>query len=231
MIRSGSTLQYQLASMIVERAGAGMRIAYAPEAQFERVSRDYADQSGRLLVFKVHVCTPALVEACVNEGALVIYSYRDIRDVAVSAMRKFGKSFEELRDLGWLDQAIGDYYGWRSLASTMASRYEEMRDDVRGEASRINRHLGTPVPEEEVAGLAAEFTLEAQKRRVEQIRQGIGRDVGSEEIVFDPRELLHHNHIHAGEVGAWRRLLSPAQITFLNERYEKWFADARYEAR
>ena len=231
MIRSGSTLQYQLASTIVERAGVGMRVSYAPEAEFERVSRQHAGESAKLLVFKVHVCTPALAEACAKDGALVIYSYRDIRDVAVSASRKFGKSFEELREAGWLDQAIDDYYKWRSLPGTMARRYEEMRDDVLGEAKRINVHLGAPLAGEEVVELASGFSLEAQKRRVERIKESVGRDVGSREVVFDPRELLHHNHIHAGEVGAWRRLLAPDQIAFLAERYGKWLTDAGYEAR
>jgi hypothetical protein len=228
MIRSGSTLQYQLASTIVEHAGVGERVGYAPEAEFERVRKEHAHQARRMLVFKAHVCLPAFVDACTNEGALVIYSYRDIRDVAVSASRKFGKSFDELRDAGWLDQAIDDYYKWLSLPRTLVSRYDEMRDDVAGEAARINRHLGTPLPIEEVKELARGFSLEAQKRRVSQIRERVGPDIGSRDIAFDPTELLHHNHIYDGETGGWRRLLSPDQIAFLNERYAKWLAEARY---
>ena len=229
MIRSGSTLQYQLASAIVERAEIGERMTYAPEAEFERVSREHACQSGRMLVFKAHVCTPALIEACADDGALVVYSYRDIRDVAVSSLRKFGKSFEELRDAGWLDQAIDDYYKWCSLPTAMVSRYEEMRDDILGETARINRHLGAPLRIEEVEKIASGFTLETQKLRVEELKARVGRQVGNQDIVFDAKELLHHNHIHTGEIGAWRRLLSAEQIAFLNERYKTWLVDAKYE--
>jgi hypothetical protein len=229
MIRSGSTLQYQLAAEIVERSGIGRRIEYAPESEFEQVSADVAAPG--LRVFKAHVCLPAMERECLERGARVVYSYRDIRDVAVSSVRKFGRTLEQLLDDGWLDQAITDFERWTRLPNVLVSRYEEMAADVEGEAWRIARHLAAPLDASAVGAIAREFTLEAQRERVERLRAQHGERIASGGTVFDPRELLHHNHIHAGEVGGWRRELAADDAERLNRRYAQWLERAGYPSR
>ncbi len=180
-------------------------------------------------MFKAHVCARALEQECKRRHARVVYSYRDIRDVAVSSVRKFGKHLEELLEAGWLDQAIADYYRWTSLPRVSVSRYEEMFHDVQGEARKINVHLGAPLEPAVVEDLAKSYTLEEQRLRAELVRARHGSRIPNSELVFDPRELLHHNHIHSGELGGWRRLLSPAQRTALTDRYSDWLQATGYE--
>jgi hypothetical protein len=228
MIRSGSTLQFQLASAIVERAGIGSRVEYTPEAQFESVRSRFPEAERTLRVFKAHVCAPALARECEQGRARVVYSYRDIRDVAVSSVRKFGMSLEQLLEDGWLDQAIADYYRWTALPDVSVSRYEEMFHDVAGEARKINAHLGAPLAPAVVDELARSYTLEEQRLRVERIKASQAARISNGEVVFDPRELLHHNHIHSGELGGWRRLLTPAQRDALTERFSDWLQATGY---
>lgn len=229
MIRSGSTLQFQLTSTIVERATIGSRVKYAPESEFENIKKEFPDSERELMVFKVHVCTPTLAQECLDERARVIYSYRDIRDVAVSAIRKFGMSFDQLIETKWLDQAIADYYRWTALPSISVSRYEEVYNNVIGEAKKINAYLGFPLQPLVVEEVAADYTIEKQKLRIEQIRVRHGSHISGGEIVFDPTELLHHNHIHAGEIGGWRRFLSPEQRAVLTDKYSDWLIETGYD--
>lgn len=230
MIRSGSTLQFQLASAIVEQAAIGTRIAYAPESDFSHVREHHSLTQG-IKVFKVHVYTPDLANKCNEYGAKVIYSYRDIRDVAVSAMRKFGMSFSELMEAKWLDQALIDYYHWTKCLSFSVSRYEDFVEDVMGEAEKINRFLGTPLASHDICRLSKEFSIDRQQIKINRLNELHGSSIMPKEIVFDPVELIHHNHIHQGEVGGWRTLLSDSEKYLLTDKFSGWLEETGYDTR
>lgn len=228
MIRSGSTLQFQLASTIVESMGQGGRMKYVPESEFETTQKRHAKDTG-LKVFKAHVCTLTLSRIAQTGGSKVIYCYRDIRDVAVSSMRKFGMSFDALVNAGWLDQAITDYHAWTNMPNVLVSRYEEMICDLKKEASRITDFLGLNVNPDALSSLAEQYDITSQKQRIHALKQRCGQDILDSDIVFDEVELLHHNHIYKGEVDGWRYLLSPLQQHFLAERYSSWLLSRGYD--
>lgn len=228
MIRSGSTLQFQLASSIVEHAGLGRRVKYVPESEFETMLDRHTKDAG-LKVFKAHVCTLTLAKIAQAGGAKVVYCYRDIRDVAVSAMRKFDMSFDALVDAGWLDQAIADYYAWTNMPNVLVSRYEKMICDLGQEALRIAEFLGLNADIEALSILAEQYVIPAQQQRIDTLKQRYGQGIDGRDIVFDEVELLHHNHIHKGEVGGWRDQLSPLQQRFLTERYKEWLLSLGYD--
>ena len=230
MIRSGSTLQFQLASAIVEQAALGTRIPYAPESDFPYVREHHSLTQG-IKVFKAHVYTPDLANECNKYGAKVIYSYRDLRDVAVSAMRKFGMSFSELMDAKWLDQALVDYYHWTKCPSVSVSRYEDVVGDITGEAEKINRFLGAPLAFHDICCLSKEYGIDRQQVKINRLKELHGRSIMPKEIVFDPIELMHHNHIHQGEVGGWRTLLSDSEKSLLTNKFSGWLEENGYDTR
>lgn len=227
MIRSGSTLQFQLASSIIERAGLGRRMKYVPEAEFDAV---LAGNPGNeeLKVFKAHVCALPMAGLCHSGDAVVLYCYRDIRDVAVSALRKFNMSFESLVEARWLDQAVSDFNAWTVMPRVLVSRYEDMVGSIGREACRISRFLGAGISSEEVQSIAEEFSIPAQQERIKTLRQRHPGPIMADDIVFDDKELLHHNHIHKGEIGAWRSELLPLQQRFLTDRYRSWLMSSGY---
>lgn len=227
MIRSGSTLQYQMASSIVEHACLGCRLKYVPESEFETVLNRHREDTG-LKVVKVHVCTLTLAKLAQKSDAKIIYCYRDIRDVAVSAMRKFDMSFDALIDAGWLDQAITDYYAWTNMPNVLVSRYDQMTCNLKQEMSRISVFLGLTINDDTLSKLAKEFEIPVQKQRIDALKQRHGQRIDESEIVFDEIELLHHNHIHKGEIDGWRHMLSPLQQSFLTERYSQWLHSLGY---
>jgi hypothetical protein len=217
MIRSGSTLQYQIASELVESRGLGERVAYAPEAEFSRVLEKHAATPG-FKVFKAHICTPEIRQLFAGQQALGIYSYRDIRDVTVSSIRKFEKTFDELVEQRWLDQALDDYKLWIQLPRMLVSRYETIVEDLAAEAARIAKHLGITLDAAEARDLADRYSIERQRERVKEIAtkfQGGGE-------MFDGKSLLHHNHIRSGARDLWKTELTGAQTRLLEEKFGAW---------
>jgi hypothetical protein len=228
MIRSGSTVQYQLSSEIIESAKCGMRAPYAPESDFGKI-RDSHDF--QFMVFKAHLCLPDLRRECLNNEAKVIYSYRDIRDVAVSAMRKFEMTFDDLINKEWLDQAIDDYYQWTSMPDVLISRYETFHSNLVKETRKISDFLKIPLSEQTVEHIGRDFQMDRQKERMLRLRPPDIGISGREELVFDPRELLHWNHVHDGQVGAWKTLLTQDQRSCLTHKFSDWLLETGYSIR
>lgn len=227
MFRSGSTVHYQIVSHLVEAAGRGRRVSWhAPDA-FGRVRRT-AGADGGIAVFKAHGLTPEMREEVESNGALVITSHRDIRDVVVSAMRKNGWSFRRIwredRPRYWTRR----FEEWASLPGAMVSRYETLVEDLVGETRRIAAHLAIPLGEEEAAVIADTYAIDRQRERAEAVRRR--REATGAAVKFDPHSLLHHNHIASGGSGDYRSVLSPAEIRVIEDECGDWMERWGYAA-
>lgn len=228
MIRSGSTVQYQLTAEIIESSKCGMRVPYVPESDFVKIRDNYDSQ---FTVFKAHVCLPDLSRECLNNGAKVVYSYRDIRDVAVSAMRKFEMTFDDLIEKGWLDQAVEDYHQWTAMPDVLISRYETFHNNLIQETRKISDFLQISLSEQMVERIGRDFQTDRQKERMTRLRPPDIGPSGRGGLIFDPRELLHWNHLHDGQVGAWRTLLTQDQRFCLTHKFSDWLLATGYSIR
>jgi hypothetical protein len=226
MIRSGSTLQYQIAAELVERHGIGQRIEYASEEDFPILAARYRGVPGHK-VFKAHICTPELEQLCSEGDAVALYSYRDLRDVALSASRKFGISLEDLLERGWLDQAIADGKRWRAQPRVLVSRYEEVVMNLTLEVERTAQFLELQTTRSQAEQIAVSLSIDQQRERIRVAMPEAARAARATLLEFDPHSLLHHNHIHEGEVGGWRTL-SPDEQLRLAERYGWWLTAEGY---
>src|SRR5512138_2281267 len=86
MIRAGSTLQYQIASELIERLGLGRRTGYLPPAEHAWVLG--ARPVAGLSTFKTHELTEQVARQCRQSDAVALYIYRDLRDVVSSLQQK-----------------------------------------------------------------------------------------------------------------------------------------------
>ena len=230
MIRSGSTLQYQLAAAIVEAAGAGERLAWEPEVELERTLEAIRGDSG-LRVVKAHVCSPGLA-GWARGGAPVLYVHRDLREVAASLMRKFRIGIDELLARRWLDGAIAAYAAWTSMPNVLVRRYGELVGDPAAEAVRIHDFLALwlgdrRLPEPLLREIGRDHDLPRQRQRVAELVERHGRAVGADEMLFDPRELLHHDHFGAAGMAEG---LAPEGRAELSARFRDWLRAAGYRA-
>jgi phage host-nuclease inhibitor protein Gam len=127
-----------------------------------------------------------------------LYTYRDVRDVAVSLMNMRNIGFEELIFRNQeVQQSLNDFQAWTSLDGVLVSQYEEMVGNIFQEVLRIANHLNIELSETEAQIIADNHTLDRQKQRIQQWQQREDFNPST----HDDRSLLHHNHIHSGNSG------------------------------
>jgi hypothetical protein len=143
-------------------------------------------------------------------------------------MRKFEMTFDELINKGWLDQAIEDYHQWTAMPDVLISRYESFHDNLIQETQKISNFLQISLSDQIVEHIGRNFQTDRQKERMARLRPpNIGLS-GREALVFDSHELLHWNHIHNGQVGAWRTLLNQDQRACLTHKFSDWLLATGY---
>lgn len=225
MLRSGSTLQYQLAVAILEKTGRGSGLGDPRNVDCLELAN--ANPSGIMQVLKVHKFKHLRqVEAAIDQGqAKCLYTYRDVRDVAVSLMNMRNISFEELifRNKE-VQQSLSDFQSWTSFDEVLISRYEEMVHNIPQEVLRIAQHLNVELSETEAIAIANHHTLDKQKQRIQQWKEGENFNPSSHEA----KSLLHHNHINSGKSQQWSETLTALQIAYLESLTETWLRDRGY---
>ncbi len=226
MHRSGSTLQFQLTAHLVEAAGRGRRVEWAPADEFPRVREASRGEPG-WKVFKTHHCTPAVAAEFAARNARGVYIFRDVRDVVVSRVRISGRSFDAV----WaraLDRALAAFDQWTRLADVLVSRYETVVGDVAAEVARIATHLALDVDRRECERIAAAY---APARQEERIREAVAAGrlrPGPGGRLFDPVSNLHVNHIGSGRSGDWRTALSAEELALVEGRARRWLTANGY---
>ena len=169
MIRSGSTLQYNITYRIVETLSLGRHL-HCNENAKQILANDW-DRTW--LVNKGHVYKPYHVPAkCLAEGKFrLVMIYRDLRDVLVSTMRFRRRTFDETlavlveetieRERGWF-RYIPKQYIYRS-------RYEDVIKDVEREIINISNFLDLRLTYTEIKAIYNETNLNATKQHVKQL--------------------------------------------------------------
>ena len=219
MFRSGSTVQFQIASHLVEHCGLGGRLGWRSADDFAAVRAAYP-ADGRLRVFKAHHLSAAIRAEVAASGGLVVTTHRDIRDVVASAIRKNGWSFRHIWKHRMLARWTGRFDEWAALPGALVSRYDRLVADLGAEAVRIGRLLGVDVSADLAATIAAAYAVERQRERTAEVR--LRRAQRQLETKYDDHSLLHHNHITSGEIGGYRRVLRPAEIRLIETECGDW---------
>ena len=226
MKRSGSTLQYQLAALLVERLGAGRRY---PEQELHGTMGvpEKEPPGGGWTVFKTHICSERVASLLRGGEAKAVYVFRDLRDVVVSLMAMKGHTFEKTMARRDLPKAVEQSGKWLACPGVLVSRYEEVIADPANEVTRIGGHLGLDVPRSLAEEIAAEYSVERQKQRIaEAAADGQVRDIDGRFVL--PKDRLHVNHIFTGGAGGWRQVLSREQAAQVEQSYGDWLRARGY---
>lgn len=225
MMRSGSTLQYQLTVAILEKTGKGTGFGEVRYGDCQQLLKKQL--SGQMNAVKVHQFRHLKgVETAIKQGkAKGIYSYRDIRDVTTSLMKMRKTSFEKLIfETGEINECIRDFYAWTKLDNLLISRYEIMVSDLTQEVLRIAEHLDIKLSQKEAQTIADEYSIERQKNRIESWK----KNQNSENKFYDPKSLLHANHINSGKTNQWQKELKPIQVAYLETMAKNWLISQNY---
>lgn len=212
MIRSGSTLQFQIAYQMLTRRKICRRWTYLVPERLERKLRrlDGTQVSG---LAKTHVLTPSAMKFLQQGKAKALYCFRDLRDVAVSGMRAFGYDWARFKADRLLEDAVTAEQVWRAQPGLLVQRYEQFMTDLPAAVTEIAQHLEIELEPREAARIARKLGLDRQKQRLKRWKAAF---------------FASATHIHHGEVGSWRHQLSPAVADEITTKYSGWLTAHGY---
>jgi hypothetical protein len=225
MMRSGSTLQYQLAVAIVEKRALGCGLGEARNSNCQDLIT--ANFNNQIQVVKVHQFShlQGAKEAVAQGQATCIYIYRDIRDVTVSLMKMRKWNFDRLIfGSKEIQQCLKDFNLWTSIPEIYISSYENMMQDLKQEVARIAQHLKIELSPEEITEIAQNHSLQQQKNKIKTWKWESGKNSGN----YEPKTLLHYNHINSGKSQQWRDSLNQIQLGYLESIAKKWMETQGY---
>jgi hypothetical protein len=242
MYRACSTWQYEVVAHLVERHRGGRRLGYVTPEQYAGPSgRDAAAGGPRptdgdgWCVFKSHDLDRCFARAIADGRAVVIYAYRDVRDVVFSLMHKRRLTFEQLLRQGMIHQVLANDRFWTRQPNVIIQRYDEILADPVGAVRGLADHLGIRPDDGEAERLAKEYSLAANKARTEALRlrlerNGVDLKEAANSLICDSTTLLHWNHVRDGRPGSWFVESTPRQRLILQRLCGRWLAARGYPA-
>ena len=257
MLRSGSTLQYNIARLLVDLSGVGAGEGYFAETTPGKISSKMHQwgSSEKLHVVKTHELYPE-AETMMGDGrAKICYIHRDIRDVAASARRKFNHEWNYLLSL--LDSSIATYYRLRKMDQVLWQKYEMVVADISTSTMEMAHFLNISPARNIVTAIASECSIDniesvakswennISYRLKENFRKlcflkpllvksgvpkGILEKISRAMLPHDGKTLLHADHISStrGDSGVWKSIFDEKEQDILTCRYHQWLNDAGY---
>lgn len=228
MPRSGSTVQYQIVSEIIESLCLGMTIGWVnvPTKEFLEYLENVTVRKDKFLVIKSHNYSLPIKTLVEIGNAKVVYVYRDLRDVTVSLANKFAKSTDDA--ISRLKTHLNNYYSWTGIETIMISRYENIVEDLYSEVLRIANYLEIKINSDLARSISNKLELSQQKQRIKNLEHSSNVIKTSGDDIYDPVSQLHNNHIHSGKWGQWKDSLSQEQLEFIETWAFSWFVDRGY---
>ena len=234
MFRSGSTWQYQVACELVRRAGYSAKpLGFLNGSELAKFLVNPRDAETYYL-YKTHAPDPIHLTLAPTEFG-VLYSFRDLRDVAYSMAHKLGIDFwKVVRDHGIIDLCIAADGFWKAMPGVLTQRYESWVSDNFQFVRKIAAHIGTNLSDSDLAAVAEEFDLGRNRTRTDSLAkqlQAEGVDLSLEENAtrYDSNSLLHWNHIRTGSVGQWQSVAAPDELEYLSVACSDWLVAQGYE--
>ncbi len=227
MRRSGSTLQYLIVKRILEITGKGISKGYAENEDVIKTLETSTDDNYEYILLKTHDYQEIFGEMDKDNQALFFYTYRDIRDVMVSAMNK------------WFDgNFLACYYSlnskiktadslWRNMKNIHISSYENITGNLKEEIARTANFLNISIADHQITEIHNELNINSLKSRIKRFdykNKGIYKNSG----VIDPETNLHQNHINSGDLNQWKIRLDSFEIATIQKDWSKWLIENNY---
>lgn len=231
MLRSGSTLQYNLAAKIIETVRPLNRVGFLGDFGKPEVRQklDALKVGKGWSILKTHELP--LEPDFYDDNVRVIFSYRDVRDIAASIKKKWGYPFEQI--LADIDAMIEIERAFADLPNVLVQSYDNLYDDLPSATREIAQFFSVPLTTTNISQISGSLSVDASKKRIEArlknpVTRLLGRVVGR--LRVDPITQMHDNHISAsnGRDGDWVNQFDAAERDELERRYSAWLAQRGY---
>ena len=226
MYRSGSTLQYNIASKIIELLNFGKRERWLAVENH----RDYFCKPRESMVrtFKSHILSPEIREILKQAEGVAIASFRDVRDVVASQQTKRREKFTPVRCTKAARSAIRNFCDWEELPCEQRyiSKYECFVGNIGNEICNIAKAIGCEVTYNQVASIERELDPETVKKRLAMLEE---KDFSyGKGFKFETTTNFHIDHFNGGVVGRYRYELGADCIDALNSEFGDWLLSKGY---
>lgn len=232
MIRSGSTLQYNLVRNLVEATDMGRGVGFIGNPSQDDRLRPWSQDSAWRVV-KMHHVADWMFEEQARTSIRFFFSHRDLRDVAASAKRKFGWPSPQVWQA--IDAAIGLQRRLQDLPEAQIHRYADLSTDPSTVLAAIAKFLGLPLGRDVATWVLSACSLNNAEKIQAAIRdimsaKGVSIGEGNKAPIYDQTTLLHHNHIssNSGQDGAWQHDLTEDDLRTISGRYQRWQQNEGY---
>jgi hypothetical protein len=224
--RSASTWTFNIVrELLSPRIGTGnLRSIFAENLRTIVRNGDLANNT---IIVKSHRITPAMMSLYRLSGAPIIISFRDPRDIIVSAMRFQNQQFDTaLEYVTEYIECVLLYAGQDHLFL----RYEDRFFEDRATLDRIAGKLGITISQEERDALYSKYDFENVKGFCENLL-GLEptRLVSGDATVWDKVSNFHYRHVGDGQVGKWRDILGLEEGKAASKRFQPFLARYGYE--
>jgi len=252
MIRSGSTMQYNLVRTLLEKQNIGRANGFFDNSNYP-LTEDQIDQwvnDDYYHVIKMHDLHPRIERIAKNEKSDILkicYIYRDIRDVAASAKIKWNLEGKNL--IASLNRTIYNYYKIKEIKNILFQRYETVITSLSQSVKEIANFLNINLEEEIINRVANECLIVNLKKysrkptrlflkKFFSLKKFIPAELKKllkdtfhiKSIVYDKKTLLHPRHIseNGGLIGKWIVVLNDYEKNIITDRYKNWLTETGY---
>ena len=148
MMRSGSTLQYNLTRETAEASGKGIGEGYFDAYDLESYHKKVESwiRDDRIHVLKSHDLPKFILDQADNPGLFIVYVHRDLRDVARSLIRKFPKAESQLfKDI---DDALDVYRAATRCQNVIMQKFDDLMNNKKKAVQEIASFIGVTLNED-----------------------------------------------------------------------------------
>ena len=239
MPRSGSTLQYNIARLLVTKLQIGFAEGFISKKGLERSKTKLLDWETSTLyhVIKSHIIHPEWMETS-SMNRCYLYIYRDIRDVAVSIKNKFGHEGNKL--ILSLDNAIDGYEKiskMRGKNNICWQKYEDVVRDIPTAIMEQASFLKLKPDHQVKREIVQECNIDHVNKIIQKLQGNYRtklcsffRKLHMPVNNFDSESLYHPDHIskNNGAIGGWKSELSKEEVDIIESRYNSWLRTHNY---
>jgi hypothetical protein len=251
MIRSGSTLQFNIVMEVLSVKGIDFTHLGFMEREMVDTNKHLLNcyiQDDKIYILKTHQYT-----FLNSSPSKILYSYRDIRDVAASAKKKFKYAGDVLIDE--LDKTLAEQKLINSSTNILIQPYENLTNSRLDSIGEIANFLKIELTQDDVENIFHRTSIDNLKFRGgnglmwKGIRSVVSYCVSNIPIIkrlftsktkekikpylypHNKNTLLHENHISSsnGENGDWNRILDDYEKNTVQQKYKSWMKKYNYK--
>jgi hypothetical protein len=212
--RSGSTLVYNYTKELIEYKNKNIDTFFSFDIQYKNLLKNEYSS----LIKKTHTYTPYISRRIKKKQSIGIFTYRDIRDILVSAIQKgWINSYNDWIRNNGLNQIIFNALLFAETPNIIKISYQELIDNPEIVIKTIASNLDLIIDQDEIIRIIDKYSIPSVKNKISQIP-------ANKKLEYSDQ--FHKNHIYDAKTGKWKDYFSDSDIKIINnycKRYLEYF--------